>query len=197
VELGHPTHCRSRTKRTACVIAVMVIVAGCSSTRHLSTPRTTTTFASTVNKAHDAPKPAHQASTPSAQPPVGLSLVNQTIWLPLRQTVTMKLHIDEPALAAMPGAAISIRIHQSAASRTGFDEMIAKRNLGIIIYEPNPIRVASLRADRQNNVSIEFGVDGSEKGPIVINHPGIYPVEVQLVNIGTPSTAFVTSLVSA
>jgi hypothetical protein len=139
---------------------------------------------------------APRASTPTPQLPVGLSLVNQPIWAPLRQTVTMKLHIDDPALAATPGAAIAIRIHQSTTSRSGLDEAIAKQNLGGTIYVPNPISVASLHPDRHGDVSIEFGLPGSGIRPtILINRPGVYPVEVQLVNTGAPSTAFVTSLV--
>ena len=80
-----------------------------------------------------APGTSAQESTtsvPSApRLPVGLSLVSQTTWVPLRETFTMKLHIDDPALAATPGAAIAIRIHQSTTSRSGFDEVIANQNL--------------------------------------------------------------------
>jgi hypothetical protein len=177
---------------------LVVIVAACSSSHHLSTPRSTTTFTPTIKRVPTyTPKPRHRASTPAPQLPVGLSLVNHVIWAPLRQTVTMKLHIDNPALAARPGANISIRIHQSTTSRSGFDEMIANHNLGGFLYIPNLIRVASLHPDRHGDVSIEFGLRGSATRPIVINHPGIFPVEVQLVNIGAPSAAFVTSLVSA
>ncbi|MDP9336068.1 MAG: DUF6049 family protein [Actinomycetota bacterium] len=137
-------------------------------------------------------------SVPSApRLPVGLSLVSQTTWVPLRQTFTMKLHIDDPALAASPGAAIAIRIHQSTTSRSGFDEVIADQNLGGTLYVPNQISVASLHPDRHRDVSIEFGLPGSGMRPtIAINRPGVYPVEVQLVNTGVASGSFVTWLVA-
>jgi hypothetical protein len=137
-------------------------------------------------------------SVPSTPPlPVGLSLVSQTAWVPLRQTFTMKLHIDDPALAASPAAAIAIRIRQSTTSRSGFDDVIANRNLGGTLYQPNQISVASLHPDRRGDVSIEFGLPGSGIRPtIAINRPGVYPVEVQLVNTGVPSGSFVTWLVA-
>jgi hypothetical protein len=108
----------------------------------------------------------------------------------------MKLHIDDPALAARPGAAIAISIHQSTTSRSGLDEAIANRSLGGTIYVPNPISVASLHPDRHGDVSIEFVLHGSGIRPTVINHPGFYPVEVQLVNLGVPSASLVTRLVT-
>jgi Family of unknown function (DUF6049) len=137
-------------------------------------------------------------SVPSLPPlPVGLSLVSQSTWVPLRQTFTMKLHIDNPTLAAQPNAAIAIRIRQSTTSRSGFDDVIANRNLGGTLYEPNQISVASLHPDRHGDVSIVFGLPGSGTRPtIFINRPGVYPVEVQLVNTGVASGSFVTWLVA-
>jgi hypothetical protein len=110
VELGQPRKRLNRTKRIACVVALVVLVAACSSSRHLSTLRSTTTFTPNVEKAHYAPKPRRRASTRAPQLsrlPVGLSLVNQTTWVPLRQTLAMKLHIDDPALAARGSVALS------------------------------------------------------------------------------------------
>jgi hypothetical protein len=135
---------------------------------------------------------------PSTPPiPVGLSLVSQSPWVALGQTFTMKLHIDNPSLAANPNAAISIRIHQSTTSRSGFDEVIANQSLGGTLYVPNQISVASLHPDPHRNVSIVFGLPRSGVSPtIVINHPGVYPVEVQLVNTGVASGSFVTWLVA-
>jgi hypothetical protein len=197
VELGQPRQCRNRVKRIVCVVALVVLVAACSSSHHLSTPRSTTTFTPTTKSVPTfPPKPESRVSTRGPQLPVPLSLVNQTTWDPLRQTLTMKLHIDDPALAERPGAAIAIRIRQSTTSRSGFDQAIASRNLGRIIYVPNQISVASLHPDAHRDVSIEFGLHGSGIRPIVINHPGIYPVEVQLVNVGAPSASFVTALVT-
>ncbi|HEY5171353.1 MAG TPA: hypothetical protein VIK54_06460, partial [Acidimicrobiia bacterium] len=121
-------------------------------------------------------------AVPSLPPlPVGLSLVSQSTWVPLGQTFTMKLHIDNPRLAATPNAAISIRIHQSTTSRSGFDDVIANRSLGGTLYVPNQISVASLHPDAHGDVSIVFGLSGSGVRPTIgIGRPGVYPVEVQL-----------------
>ena len=160
---------------------------------------TVTVFGGLVGaSASGAQEQESTTSVPSPPPlPVGLSLVSQSTWVPLRQTFTMKLHIDNPTLAAQPNAAIAIRIHQSTTSRSGFDDVIANRNLGGTLYVPNQISVASLHPDRHGDVSIVFGLSGSGIRPtIVINRPGVYPVEVQLVNTGVASGSFVTWLVA-
>ncbi len=160
---------------------------------------TVTVFGGLVGaSASGAQEQESTTSIPSPPPlPVGLSLVSQSTWVPLRQTFTMKLHIDSPKLAAQPNAAIAIRIHQSTTSRSGFDDVIANRNLGGTLYVPNQIAVASLHPDRHGDVSIVFGLPGSGTRPtIVINRPGVYPVEVQLVNTGVAAGSFVTWLVA-
>lgn len=129
--------------------------------------------------------------------PVGLSLVSQIPWVALRQTFTMKLHIDNPTLAARPGAAIAIRIDPSTTSRSGFDDVIANQNLGNALYVPEQIKLASLVPDKHGDVSISIGLSGSTTRPAIGLHlPGVYPVEVQLVNTGVASGKFVTWLVA-
>jgi hypothetical protein len=148
---------------------------------------------------HPSSARAQTTPTSAASPPplpVGISLVSQNTWVPLGQTFTMKLHIDNPTIAARPGAAIAIRIHQSTTSRSGFDDVIANRNLGGTFYVPNQISAASLEPDAHGDVSIEFGLPGSGVRPTIgITRPGVYPVEVQLVNTGVASGSFVTWLV--
>ncbi|MDQ1382735.1 MAG: hypothetical protein QOG65_114 [Actinomycetota bacterium] len=147
--------------------------------------------------ASDAHAQETTTTVPGEKPvPVGLTLLSQSPWVPLRQTFTMRLHIDEPALAARPGAAIAVRIDQSKDSRSGFDAVIDKGDPGATLYVPNQISVASLQPDRQGNVSITFGLSNSGVQPTIgINHTGVYPVEVQLVNTGVASASFVTWLV--
>ena len=61
---------------------------------------------------------------------------------------------------------------------------------------PNQISVASLPPDAHGDVSIAFGLSGSGVRPTIgISRPGVYPVEVQLVNTGVASGSFVTWLV--
>ena len=143
---------------------------------------------------------AQETTTEAPGPPplpVGLSLVSQSTWVPLGQTFTMKLHIDNPRLAASPNAAISIRVHQSTTSRSGFDDVIRNQSLGGTLYVPNQISVASLHPDAHDDISIVFGLSGSGVRPTIgIGRQGVYPVEVQLVNTGVASGSFVTWLVA-
>jgi hypothetical protein len=136
-------------------------------------------------------------SVPGVKPvPVGLSLVSQSPWVPLRDKFTMKLHIDDPALAARPGAAIAIRVDPSTDSRSGFDAVIANGNPGVALYQLDQISVASLLPDARGNVSITFGLRNSGVQPTIrIDRPGVYPVEVRLVNTGVASGSFITWLV--
>jgi hypothetical protein len=128
--------------------------------------------------------------------PVGLSLVGQSTWVGLHDTFTMRLHLDRPALAANPNAAILVKIHQSVDSRSGFDDAIANVNLGGTLYVPDQIRLSTLRKTRSNDVTITFGLSGSGVRPTIgISRAGVYPVEVQLVNTGTATGSFVTWLV--
>ena len=136
------------------------------------------------------------AAPGSSTLPVGLSLVSQSTWVPLHDVFQMTLHIDNPDLAARPGAAIALRVRQSATSRSGFDDVIANRNLGGTLYVPDQISLASLTPDKHRNVTVRFGLTGSPVRPrLGITRHGVYPVEVQLVNTGVASASFVTFLV--
>jgi hypothetical protein len=157
--------------------AVLALVLGCVFTGALPAPAQTT-----GNK---------NAAT------AGVSLVSQNTWVRLRSTFTMDLHLDNPTIAARPGAAIAIRVHESASSRIGFDDVIANRNLGSTLYQPDPILVSSLPQDRDRNVRVTLGLSGSDVQPTIgIRQPGVYPVEVSLTNTGEPSGSFVTWLVA-
>jgi len=141
--------------------------------------------------------PTSTGTASNAAPPVGLSLVRQSTWVPLHGTFAMTLHIDDPALAARPNAAISIQVHPSTTSRSGFDDAIADRNLGGNLYLLPQIRLSSLQPDQRGDVSIAFGLSNSDVRPsIPLTRPGVYPLEVQLVNTGVASSSFVTWLVT-
>ncbi len=134
--------------------------------------------------------------TAPAPLPAGLSLVSQSTWVGLRQTFTMKLHIDNPTLANRPGALVEIRVDQSASSRSGFDDTIANGDSGNTLYATQ-VSIASLRPDAHHDVSIVFGLSGSKVRPTIgISRHGVYPVVVQLVNTGVTSGSFVTWLVA-
>lgn len=140
---------------------------------------------------------ASGSSAPAAAPlPVGLSLVSQSTWVGLRQTFTMKLHIDNPTLANRPGAEVEVRVDESATSRSGFDDVIANGDPGDTLYA-NQVSIASLHPDAHHDVTIVFGLSNSGVRPTIgISLPGVYPVVVQLVNTGFTSGSFVTWLVA-
>ncbi len=158
-----------------------------------------TALVATVLTGTGAPGAGAQETTTSVAPPplpVGVSLVSQSTWVALRQTFTMKLHLDNPTLAAKPDAAIAVTVYQSTTSRTGFDDVVQGRNLGGTFYV-HTTAVASLQPDARRDVTLAFGLAGSDTRPTIgITRPGVYPVKVELVNTGVASGSFVTWLVA-
>jgi Family of unknown function (DUF6049) len=149
------------------------------------------------------PAAAHAApATPSppsaAGAPVGMHLVYQDPWVAARGSFTMLLKVDNAELAARPGAAIAIRIHERADTRTGFDQVIANQDLGGILDQPNRMPIASLpRLGGALVVTLGLPRSGVSPG-ISVSRPGAYPVEVSITNTGTEATgSFVTWLVIA
>src|SRR5262249_17430114 len=58
------------------------------------------------------------------------------------------------------------------------------------------IPLSTLRRTPSNDVVLTLGLSGSGVRPtIYVSQPGVYPVEVQLVNTGTATSSFVTWLV--
>jgi len=135
-------------------------------------------------------------TAPAAAPP-GVHLVAQSTWVPLGGEFVMRLHLDNPVLAMRPGATIAVRVGGSTISRTGFDAVIHDGDIGNSLLTPDPIPVASLHPDAHHDVTVAFGLPGSDVRPLlnVRRSGGVYPVAVQLTNTGTPSGAFVTWLV--
>jgi hypothetical protein len=147
-----------------------------------------------ANAAPAAPSPPSAAGAP-----VGMHLVSQTAWVQPRDKFVMFLKIDDPKLASGPGAAIAIRVHERADTRTGFDQVIANQDLGGILDQPNRLPLDSLpRID--GDVVVTLGLPGSGVSPgISVSRPGAYPVEVSLTNTGSTEAtgSFVTWLVIA
>ncbi|HWS46774.1 MAG TPA: hypothetical protein VN636_12990, partial [Acidimicrobiia bacterium] len=147
--------------------------------------------------AQPAPGSANTVTPPVT--PAGVSLVSQTTWVRLRTAFQMVLHVDDPALAARPGAAIALRVHQSTDSRSAFDAVIDDGSLGGTVYQPDPLPVATLPRDPHGNLIVRLGLPGSGTTPTLgVGRAGVYPVEVGLTNTGAPngSGTFVTWLVT-
>jgi hypothetical protein len=109
----------------------------------------------------------------------------------------MMLHLDDEKLALSRGAGIAVTVHESATTRSAFDAAINDGDLGGAIYQPNAIPVSSLTREPHGDVRVVFGLPGSGVQPSIgIRQPGVYPVEVSLTNTGSPTTPFVTWLVT-
>ena len=91
-----------------------------------------------------APATAGRAQTSSSSAPaapgapVGVHLVQQSSWVPTGGKFVMFLHVDDPELAAAPGAAIAIRVYRSMTTRTAFDQAVSNNELSGILdgYTP-------------------------------------------------------------
>jgi hypothetical protein len=144
-----------------------------------------------------APAASAQGTTtnpPAAGAPVGMHLVSQDTWIGLHKQFTMLLHIDDAQLEANPNAAIAVSVYASATSRTAFDRVIAGQGLGGIL-DTNRIPLSSLPRFG-GNVAVSFGLPGSNVQPsLAISRPGVYPVQVSLVDTGSATGSFVTWLV--
>ena len=146
------------------------------------------------------PSAATTTTTAPSAPdgPAGVSLASQSAWVPLGGTFTMFLHLDSPELAARDGAAISVTVHESASTRSAFDAAIANDDLGGVVYQPDPLPVASLLRNDDGDVAVVLGLAGSGVQPTIgVSRAGVYPVEVALTNTGQPARSFVTWLITA
>ena len=136
-------------------------------------------------------------SAPTERPaPLGLSLVSQTTWVGLHDPFTMRLHIEQPVLAANPDAVVAVQIYPSVDSRSGFDAVIQNDDVGSALFTPDPIRLSTLRRTPSNDVVVTFGLGRSAAPPnLDVRRPGVYPVQVQLGNTGVVTRSFITWLV--
>jgi hypothetical protein len=140
-----------------------------------------------------AARPAQTANVSPA--PAGVHLAYQDPWIARGGSFTMLLRVDDAALAARPGAAIAVTIHESVTTRTAFDLVIAEDDPGATLYTLSPLPIASLPR-LGGNLAVRIGLAGSGVRPAVnLDRRGVYPVRVSLTNTGTPTGSFVTWLV--
>ncbi len=146
-----------------------------------STPRTTTTVPVTT--------------PPVAARPSGVSLVSQAPWIPTHGSEVIGLHLDDAALASIPGADVQVTVHRSVSSRSDFENAINGTALGStrnIITFP----LSSIQLNRRHEFLIGFGLSGSDAPRrIGLEGPGVYPVEIGVTDSGTDRATFVTWMV--
>jgi hypothetical protein len=137
------------------------------------------------------------AQVPESDRATGIELVHQDAWVAPSGAFVMLLRVDDPALAARPGAAISVRIYQRASTRTAFDSAIDHPESPGRPLHQELYPVASLPR-LGGNLVVGFGLRGSDQLPRVgVGDPGAYPLEVSLTNTGAPTSSFLTWLVVA
>ena len=105
------------------------------------------------------------------------------------------MHLDEPALAAVAGADVQVTVHRSVTSRTDFETAINGTSLGTT-RNVISFALSSVQLDRHDNFLIGFGLTGSDAPRhIGLESPGVYPVEIGIVDSGTDRGAFLTWMV--
>lgn len=138
-----------------------------------------------------------QTSPAPAGDRAGVRLLSQTPWVGPAGTFTMRLRI-EGGLAATPGVAVALRVHQSVTTRSAFDAAIDDGDLGGLLDQPERIPVAALPR-RGPEVTLRLGLADAPTPPdrptLAVRRPGVYPVEVSLTGPGAPPDSFVTWLV--
>jgi hypothetical protein len=133
-----------------------------------------------------------RADTPAA---TGIHLEYQDPTVKVGHAFSMLFHIDDPHLVNQPGARISLRVGQSISTRSEFDAAIQSNHLTRVLYEPEPIPVSSL-GRLGGNLAVTLGLPGSDaEHTINIRNSGVYPMEVSLLNTGTPTSPFITWIV--
>jgi hypothetical protein len=124
-----------------------------------------------------------------------VSLVSQPPWITTRGAEVFVLHLDDPALATTPGAAVEITVHRSVTSRTDFDRAVNGDSLPSTRTRMT-FPLSSVTPDKHGDFLIDFGLSGSgAPRSVAVDEAGVYPVEVRVVDTGGDRTTFVTWMV--
>ena len=125
----------------------------------------------------------------------GVSLVTQPPWIAVQGTEVLGLHLDEPAIASVADAAVEVTVHRSVTSRTEFDRAVSGKELpGVRARLTFPF--SSMGVNKKGDFGIAFGLSGSgQQRAVAVDEPGVYPVEVRVVDAGKDRSTFVTWMV--
>ena len=163
-----------------------------------TTTHPTTTAPATTTPRHRGSRSTTTTTVPAPAPrlaPPGLSLVFQQPWIPTQGTELLLLHLDAPAVAAQPDAGVQLTVHRSVTSRTDFDNAVNGSSLPGT-RAALTFRFSSTHLDAHHNFPVAFGLSGSAMARSVgIDSPGVYPIEVGLVDTKVAHSTFVTWMV--
>ena len=125
----------------------------------------------------------------------GVSLVTQPPWIAMQGVEVLGLHLDDPAIAAADDPSIEITVHRSVSSRSEFDRAVRGEELpGVRARLTYPL--SSLGVNKRGNFGVAFGLSGSgAERAVAVDKPGVYPVEVRVIDAGDDRTTFVTWMV--
>jgi hypothetical protein len=132
---------------------------------------------------------------PPASAAPGLHLVTQPPWIATQGVEVLGLQLDDLSLASVDGAGVEITVHRSVSSRTEFDRAISGEELpGVRARLTYPF--STLGVTRRGGFGIAFGLSGSgSERAVAVDEPGVYPIEVRVVDAGEDRTPFVTWMV--
>jgi hypothetical protein len=134
-------------------------------------------------------------TSPSGATTPGLHLVTQPPWVAMQGVEILGLQLDDLTLASVDGAGVEITVHRSVTTRTEFDRAISGEELpGVRARLTYPF--STLGVTRRGGFGIAFGLSGSgSERAVAVDEPGVYPIEVRVVDAGEDRTAFVTWMV--
>lgn len=147
----------------------------------------------------DATTTTTPPSTPTTIPPdptaPGVHLITQPPWIATQGVEVLGLQLDDPAIASAADAAVEITVHRSVSSRTEFNRAISGEELpGVRARLTYPL--AAVGVNKAGAFGVAFGLSGSgSERAVAVTDPGVYPIEVRVVDAGRDRTAFVTWMV--
>lgn len=173
---------RSRRVAYAALAAAMTFAMVPTRAARAATTTTDGSTSTTTTVPHDPKAP-------------GISLVTQPPWIAMQGVEVLGLHLDDPAIAAADDPSIEITVHRSVSSRSEFDRAVRGEELpGVRARLAYPL--SSLGVNKRGNFGVAFGLSGSgAERAVAVDEPGVYPVEVGVVDAGEDRTPFVTWMV--
>jgi hypothetical protein len=182
----------SRRVAYAVLAAAMTFAIGPASAIHAATTTTGTTSTTGTSSTTGTTPTTTKPRDPTAP---GVTLVTQPPWIATQGVEVLGLHLDDPAIAAVPDAAVEITVHRSVSSRTEFNRAITSGALpGVRARLRYPL--STLGVNKRGAFGIAFGLSGSgQERAVAVDEAGVYPVEVGVVDSGQSRTTFVTWMV--
>ena len=134
----------------------------------------------------------------ASQPRPGgtLSLVSQTSWVP--PGGTFRLQVDVVGIDRPDAVAVAVAVHQAVTSRSQFGQTLDGRMLGTELHRAPLTPLGDMELDDAGNIALTLALGGpAGVDRLPLNRAGVYPVRVELRDVGTGAAidGFTTHLV--